>query len=680
MARIYQVPSHTRLWLALAVVLCSMPQLVKGPLWQAGLLLLVILIRWLVEQQRLTLPGRMVRSLLLIGAVALTFYSFGRLYGPQAGVALLVSLFALKYLEVVQQRDAYVVIVLGYFVCATALLFSQTPGMFLYVVLCMTVLTTCLVGINHSDTRASGLAHGKRAVVITLQAVPLMVVLFLLVPRVAPLWNMQVGGDKARTGMSDSMSPGQISELSESAELAFRVDFQGDVPPRAERYWRGLTLSHYDGRTWQQAVPQGQSESEYLYQRGKEKPDWYQRLESRRTPEQRRYRYQVIVEPTQRRWLFSLDVPFPVYGDVALAKDMRLVSNQPVSERFAYRVESVPAVAAAINLTSQERQLMLSIPDEAGRQARGLAQQWRLESDSPSEIAQRALRYFREQPFHYTLRPPRLTMDPVDDFLFRTRRGFCEHYASSFTFLMRAAGVPARVVVGYQGGERNALGSHLLVRQYDAHAWSEIWLEGQGWIRVDPTGAVAPERIELGLWDALENSEDGRDLLDELGLRRFSDGGLFAKVSQWMDYVDFRWQTWVLGYDRAFQSRFLEDLLGAVTPVRIAIALIAAVAMLMGLYALFLLWQTGNEKLTLMEREYWRLHQRASERGRPLEAGLTPMQLCQAISEQWPQTSVAAENWAKYYQKLHYDPLSAPDKQQKRHLRSLRNRLYKLLD
>ncbi|MBL4571407.1 MAG: DUF3488 domain-containing transglutaminase family protein [Alcanivorax sp.] len=680
MARIYQVPSHTRLWLALAVVLCSIPQLVQGPLWQAGLLVVVILVRWLVEQQRLTLPGRIVRTLLLIGAVVLTFYSFGRLYGPEAGVALLVSLFALKYLEVVQQRDAYVVIVLGYFVCATALLFSQTPGMFLYVVLCMTLLTTCLVGINHSDTRASGFQHGKRAVVITLQAIPLMVVLFLLVPRVAPLWNMQVGGDKARTGMSDSMSPGQISELSESAELAFRVDFQGEIPPRAQRYWRGLTLSHYDGRTWQQAVPQGQSESEYLYRRGDEKPDWYQQFENRRTPQQQSYRYQVIAEPTQRRWLFSLDVPFPLYGNVALAKDMRLVANQPVSERFAYRVESVPAVAAAINLTRQERQLMLSIPEDAGRKARGLAQQWRLESESPADIAQRALRYFREQPFHYTLRPPRLTTDPVDDFLFRTRRGFCEHYASSFTFLMRAAGVPARVVVGYQGGEQNELGTHLLVRQYDAHAWSEIWVEGEGWTRVDPTGAVAPERIELGFWEALENSEDGRDLLDDLGLRRFSDGGVFATVSQWMDYVDFRWQTWVLGYDSAFQSEFLEDLLGAVTPVRIALALIVAVALLMGLYALFLLWQTGNTKLTLMEREYWRLHQRASERGRPLAAGLTPMQLSQAISEQWPQATVAAENWAKYYQKLHYDPVSSPNKQQRRHLRSLRNRLYKLLD
>ncbi len=681
MARIYQVPFHTRFWLALSVLMCAVPQLVKGPVWQSLLLALVILIRWLVEHQRMTLPGRFTRTLLLIGAVMLTFYSFGRLYGPEAGVALLVSLFTLKYLEVVQQRDAYVVIVLGYFVCATALLFSQTPGMFLYVLLCMTVLTTCLVGINHSDTRASSFQHARRGLVMVLQAIPLMAVLFLLVPRVAPLWNMQLDAGKARTGMSDTMSPGQISELSESAELAFRVDFEGDIPSQPQRYWRGLTLSHYDGRTWQQAIPQGIPEGEYLYRPGRgEKPDWYQQIEQARSEAGQRFRYRVIAEPTQRRWLFSLAVPFPVDGELGLARDMRLVAEEPLSQRFAYRVESIPAVSSAISLSPSEAALMLSLPEGTGRQARGLAQQWRLESRSPRQIAERALRHFREQPFHYTLRPPRLTVDPVDDFLFRTRRGFCEHYASSFTFLMRAAGVPARVVVGYQGGEQNELGTHLLVRQYDAHAWSEIWLEGEGWTRVDPTAAVAPERIELGLRDALENSDEGRDVLDELGLRRFSDGGILSTVSQWMDYVDFRWQTWVLGYDSAFQSRFLEDLLGAVTPLRVAVALMVAVAVLMGLYAVFLLWQTGTDKLTLMEREFWRLHQRVSQRGRPLPAGLTPLQLSVEIGEQWPRAATAAESWAKYYQKLHYDPGAPPGRQQRRHLRRLRNRVYKLLD
>ncbi|KZY32031.1 transglutaminase, partial [Alcanivorax sp. HI0044] len=479
MARIYQVPSHTRLWLTLAVTFCALPQLLKGPLWQGGLFALVIIIRALVNRQRIALPGRIIRSLLLMGAVALTFYSFGRLYGPEAGVALLVSLFGLKYLEVVSQRDAYVLLVLGFFVCATSLLFSQSPLMFLYVLLCMVLLTACLAGINHSDTRASGMQHLKRAGIIMAQAVPLMLILFVLVPRVAPLWNMQVGNGKARTGMTDSMAPGQISELSESSALAFRVAFDGDMPPPAERYWRGLTLSHFDGRAWQQAIPRGMDEARYLYGGRGPTPDWVDALTAGRG-DGTSYAYQVIVEPTQRRWLFAMPVPFVSEGGVSLARDMRLVANNPVSQRQSYQVVSVPAATRRLPLAAEEKALMLSIPDESGRRARGLAQQWRLENPSDAAVVQQALRYFRQQPFHYTLRPPKLVADPIDDFLFRSRKGFCEHYASSFTFLMRAAGIPARVVVGYQGGEQNSLGSHLLVRQYDAHAWSEVWLEGQG--------------------------------------------------------------------------------------------------------------------------------------------------------------------------------------------------------
>lgn len=678
MARIYQVPSHTRLWLTLAVTFCALPQLLKGPLWQGGLFALVIAIRALVNRQRMALPGRIIRSLLLMGAVALTFYSFGRLYGPEAGVALLVSLFGLKYLEVVSQRDAYVLLVLGFFVCATSLLFSQSPLMFLYVLLCMVLLTACLAGINHSDTRASGMQHLKRAGIIMAQAVPLMLILFVLVPRVAPLWNMQVGNGKARTGMTDSMAPGQISELSESSALAFRVAFDGDMPPPAERYWRGLTLSHFDGRAWQQAIPRGMDEAGYLYSGRGPAPDWVDALTAGRS-DGTSYAYQVIVEPTQRRWLFAMPVPFVSEGGVSLARDMRLVANNPVSQRQSYQVVSVPAATRRLPLAAEEKALMLSIPDESGRRARGLAQQWRLESQSDAAVVQQALRYFRQQPFHYTLRPPKLVADPIDDFLFRSRKGFCEHYASSFTFLMRAAGIPARVVVGYQGGEQNSLGSHLLVRQYDAHAWSEVWLEGQGWVRVDPTGAVAPERVERGLRAALEEGDSG-DALGGIQLDGFAGSGLLGVMREWADYVDFRWQTWVLSYDSQLQLSVLSKLLGQVTPLRVAVTLMVSVALLLGLYGLYLFWRNPVHSQSPMEKEFWRLHQRVQGCGLALSPGVTPSQLAEAIAGRWPRAASPARDWARYYQRALYDPRQKASKQQMRHLRGLRNRLYKLLD
>lgn len=677
--RVYQVPTHTRLWLVLTIIACSLPQLLRGPVWQTGLVVLVMLMRALADRQRIALPGRVIRGLLMVAVVALTWFSFGRIYGPEAGVALLVSLFSLKYLEVVRQRDAYVVIVLGYFVCATALLFERGPGIFAFVLLCMLLLTACLVGINHSDTGARPLGHLRRAAVMSLQSLPVMLVLFVLVPRVAPLWNMNVGSGLARTGMSDSMSPGEISELSRSSELAFRIAFDGAAPDRGDRYWRGLTLSHFDGRTWQQALPRGADKQGYLFEKGKPEPQWYKTLMAEdRGPG---YRYQIIMEPTQRRWLFAMKVPVLEQGDASLAKDMRLVANSPVSESAGYTVTSYPRLSSAIQLDREERALMLSLPDDqdTGRRARGLAQQWQLDSREDAEVVKQALRFFREKPFYYTLSPPPLPVDPVDEFLFVTRRGFCEHYASSFTFMMRAAGIPARVVVGYQGGEQNELGSHLLVRQYDAHAWSEVWLEGQGWVRVDPTAAVAPERIELGLRAALSGNEDDRYVLD--GLMSFSGSGLLGKLQQWTDYVDFQWQTRVLGYNSQSQTQLLRQLLGSTSPLRIALALLGGIALLLGLYMLVLLRKDRAYRQTPMEREFWQLHQRIGRlSGAPLDSGLTPQQLAESIGERWPRAAEPARQWALQYQQALYNPAVSADKRRIRHLRRLRNRLYNLLD
>lgn len=676
--RVYQVPTHTRVWLVVTILGCSLPQLIRGPIWQTALILLVLGVRSLADRQRIRMPGKLLRAVLMAAVVGMTFYSFGRIYGPEAGVTLLVSLFFLKYLEAVSQRDAYVLIVLGYFVCATALLFERGPGMFAYVLLCMLLLTTCLVGINHSDTAGSPVGHFRRAGVMTFQAVPVMLVLFVLVPRVAPLWNMRIDSGQARTGMSDSMAPGDVSELSQSSEVAFRVAFDGPPPLPQERYWRGLTLTHFDGRTWQQAIPSGVARNEYLYKPGARHPGWYRDLMAAERGEG--YRYQLIMEPTQRHWLFSLDVPVLERGEAGFAKDMRLVAERPVSERQGYTVTSYPRLTASVSLDAAERQLMLSLPDnDFGRRARGLAQQWRLESSHPDHVVSRALQFFREKPFYYTLKPTPLGVDPIDEFLFVTRRGFCEHYASSFTFMMRSAGIPARVVAGYQGGEANALGSHLIVRQYDAHAWSEVWLEGRGWVRVDPTAAVSPDRIEHGLRMALAESEE--DLGALTALEGFTNSGLMGKLREWNDYIDFQWQTWVLGYDSLSQMSVLRQIFGSVTPLRIALALLGAITFLLGLYTLVLLRMDRGYQQSPIEREFWRVHKRVSGLSpEPLDTGLTPQQLASIIAAQWPRAGETARNWALQYQQVLYNPTVSGDKQRIRHLRRLRNRLYKLLD
>ncbi|MBM1144993.1 DUF3488 domain-containing transglutaminase family protein [Alcanivorax sp. ZXX171] len=671
MARIYQVPSHARLWLTLAIIAASLPQLSDGPWWQAVLLVVVLGWRALLDRQRLAQPGRLVRLGLLLATVGATFYSFGRLHGPEAGSALITSLFALKYLELVGKRDAYVLIVLGYFVCATILLFHRGPLAALYVLGCLTLLTASLAGINYSDTHARRRQHLTVASAMLLQALPLAVVLFVLVPRVAPLWNMQLDSGQARTGMSDSMSPGQVSRLTESSELAFRVQFQGTPPPPDQRYWRGLTYAYFDGTTWRQARPPGWSDADTFYDGRGPAPPWYRGL--RAADRGAAWEYRVIMEPSQQRWLYALAVPFTDLDGQGLARDLRLVADNPVSGSYGYRVRSVPAAAEGLDLNGPERRLMLDLPDTGNRRARDLAASWRQRYRDDRELVQAALRYFREQPFHYTLEPPRLSGDTVDGFLFNTRRGFCEHYASSFTFLMRAAGIPARVVAGYQGGEPN--GDYLQIRQYDAHAWTEVWLNGR-WVRVDPTGAVAPERIELGLRGLVEQRADAGGDAVAGALGRLP---VLFRVQQWMDYVDFNWQKWVLGYRQEDQRRLLERLLGVVTPTRIALALLVAVLLVTTLLALLVLNRRRDQPARPLEREFQRLRHTLIKRGLPLSDVTSAAGLETAVVRRWPVAATAAAHWRRYFEHLAYRLDGEPSPSDLRHLARRRRELGRAL-
>ena len=671
MARIYQVPSHARGWLTLAIIATSLPQLSDGPWWQSGLLLLVLGWRALVDRQRLALPGRLVRLVLLLATVAATWQSYGRLHGPEAGSALITALFALKYLELVSKRDAYVLIVLGYFVCATILLFHQGPLAALYVIGCLALLTASLAGINYSDTHARRRQHLGVAAVMLLQALPLAAILFVLVPRVAPLWNMQLDSGQARTGMSDSMSPGQVSRLTESAELAFRVQFEGQAPPPRQRYWRGLTYSYFDGTTWRQARPPGWSDRDTVYGGRGPQPDWYRDL--RAADSGPAWRYRVIMAPSQQRWLYALAVPFTDLDGLALARDLRLVADAPVTGPLSYRVRSVPAAGAGATLDGAERELMLNLPEQGNARARRLAGEWRRRYRQDDALVRAALDYFRQQPFFYTLEPPPVSGDTVDRFLFDTRRGFCEHYASSFTFLMRAAGIPARVVAGYQGGEAN--GDYLQVRQYDAHAWSEVWLDGR-WQRVDPTAAVAPERIELGLRQTLRNlgaDQDGE------GGGAFNRVPLLFQLQQWADYVDFNWQKWVLGYRQDQQRAFLERLLGAVTPTRIALALLVTVLVTTALLALLVLSRRRDDPARPLEREFRRLRQALRRRGLELPEACSAAAVQSAVTARWPGAASAAGHWRRYFEYLAYRLDHEPPGGQLRQLARRRRALLRAL-
>ena len=676
MARLYQVPQHAFGWLLAGSALASIPHLVNGPGWLLVLVPVVLVWRWLIQRGRLHMPRRWVRALLLCTVILATLYTHGTVLGPEAGVTLLVAAFSLKLVEMFSLRDAYVVIVLAYFVLATVFLQLRDALSTLYVIGVLLVITAALVGINQPESGVRPAQHLRVALGQIGQAIPLMLVLFILVPRIPPLWSLPQQASGARTGMSDSMSPGEVSRLSLSTELAFRVEFDGPMPPQSQRYWRGLTLSWFDGRSWSQAMPSRLPSDAYLYRRTGSPPQWYEQWLDNREGEP--YRYRVVMEPTYQQWVFALAAPFSTQADLVTARDFRLVSEADIREVMSYRVESYPVIPGRVEVPAWEQEFNLRLPETGNDQARELARQWRQEAGSDRAFVQRLLRWFREEPFYYTLEPPPLGKEPVDEFLFGTRRGFCEHYSSAFTFMLRAAGIPARVVAGYQGGESSEMGGHLLVYQYDAHAWTEAWLPGDGWVSLDPTAAVAPERIEFGLREAMARLGQN-DSLPGFGALR--DSALGRQLRYLSDYVTFTWQKWVLGYRQDQQSEFLTKWLGQVSPMKIALVLAGTGLVIFGSFALWLFFTGRRPPLAWWQQEFWRVRELLLSRQVSLPQGAGPREMARYGAQRYPLARSALEAWARQYELVVYrmGEDQGPDKELRGRLVLLRREVRRAL-
>jgi len=396
---------------------------------------------------------------------------------------------ALKLVETETRRDARAAIAFSCFVLMSALLFNS--GMVFTLLLCA-ALALFLAALREFELRpaaargvtalrrraAAGLAAGALSLVA---AIPLTLCVFVFLPRLgSPLWGTPADTAIGHSGLGDTMDPGSLQELLVDDSPAFRVSFDDALPERSKLYWRGPVLTRFDGMTWTRAAPLGEA------RRGT-------------TVEQTTdiVGYEVTLEPSDRRWLLALDVPLAAPDDATRGADMTLVAARPVDQLQRYHASSALSYRLGVQVGDRERERNLSLPPGFDPRTRALAVQWRSDFGSDDAIIRAALDLFHQN-FTYSLAAPELGRNSVDDFLFETRKGFCQHFASSFTFLMRAAGIPARVVTGYQGGYLNKLGNYLVVRQSDAHAWAEVWLAGRGWVRVDPTGAVSPQRVESG--------------------------------------------------------------------------------------------------------------------------------------------------------------------------------------
>ena len=545
-------------WVLLAQLLVILPHLGHLPSWLIGFALVTIGAQLpsvkarfkSIKQLKSLYQG--VQMTGFLAGIAGLWLTYQTAFGLDMGVAFLVLCLISKLWELYQRRDAFVVLNLSLFVLAALFLMDQGLGTTLMVALGALVVLFAFIAINDAGND-SGEGRLRTLALLGAAAVPLLIVLFLFFPRLPPLWSVQLSGQRATTGVSDSMSPGDFASLSQSTELAFRVQFPAALPPQSEMYWRGLVFSDFDGVTWRRS-----SNTQAVWPE-RTPPIWLQQaLATVPEGQQQVAPYRIILEPTQQDWLYGLDYPIAQNTDIGITPQFTLQRRQPITQQLRYEVFRFAPMRIDTELSLQERQINLTLPRQGNEQSRTLAQQLFAQSgNDPKRYMAAIQRWISQTEFRYTLSPPALPKDRIDGFLFATKAGFCEHYASSFTFLMRAAGIPARVVAGYQGGELARSGKVWEVRQLDAHAWSEVWLAGQGWVRVDPTAFVAPERVEQGM-DALAQNQGaalfGAGASAQMSYQQFR---VLQSLRRLTDQASYYWQKDVVGYDQDQQAKGL---------------------------------------------------------------------------------------------------------------------------
>jgi protein-glutamine gamma-glutamyltransferase len=523
------------LWLLAAMAFVIAPHVARLPIWVTVVCVAAGAWRWWIARHGLRTPAWWLMAAIAIAITAGAYVEYKRLFGRDVGVTLLIVMLCLKVLEMRMKRDAMLVIFMGFFLAMTNFLYSQTMMMGLYMLLCVWIFVATLIGFNRINSEPTLRERAIPAMWLMVQALPLMLVLFFLFPRLSgPLWTMPQDGS-GLSGLSDKMSPGDISKLSKSDAVAFRVEFEGAIPENLDLYWRGPVLGAHRGRSWEMYDVLPANRIEYL-------------------AESDPINYRVTLQPHNKTWLFALDFPNKLPPESGLLGDYQLRSVTPVTALKAYDVTSHLRYRVGRELSPRSLEPYLRLNRSNNPRAQAYALELREKYPDNGQLIEALLAQFNQQ-FTYTLEPRALGADSVDEFLFETKQGFCEHYAGSFVFVLRAAGIPARVVTGYQGGEVNPITRQLIVRQADAHAWTEVWLKEFGWLRVDPTFAVSPLRIRNGFNAAM----GPQGLFDSIAA---ADGfGLLKRAAFTWDAVNAQWNRWVVGFN-SDRQRGLFDSLG----------------------------------------------------------------------------------------------------------------------
>ena len=527
------------------------------PIWSSGLTALMLVWRAQIAARQAALPSRWWLGAVIALYAGLTWLTYRTLIGREAGITLLVMLMALKTLELRARRDAFVVFFLGFFLVLTQFLYSQSLLMAVWSLLSLWGLLAAVVLAQMPSTDASGVPSigiaARRAASTTALGLPVMVLLFVLFPRIAPLWGVPTEAI-GKTGLSNQLEFGAMNEIANDDSIAMRLRFEGDVPPPDQRYFRGPVLTRFDGKTWR--APDGRASQGWL--RGRDD------LATVGTP----LRYEMTLEPLRIPVLPLLEMsPGPVGTELALpdltlvrGPELQWLSPRPITERLRLNATAHVSWQAGERRNRLQRATDVDLP--ASRNPRTLAWAAALAAEPrfaglppgarAQALATALLEHIRTQDFTYTLTPGRYGVESphvIDEFWLDRRLGFCEHFASAFVVLMRAMDVPARIVTGFQGWDAEPQDGYLVVRNANAHAWAEYWVDGRGWVRSDPTAAVAPNRVTQGL-----------ALRPEPGVLGQINPTLWRAVRNGWETVNNRWQQLVLNYSRQNQFDLLKRL------------------------------------------------------------------------------------------------------------------------
>ena len=625
----------------LVLAVTVLPHVVALPLICSVLVVLALLMRGAVVFGAMAAPSKFLPlGMLVLGVLAIR-WQFQTLFGTEAGVALVVLLLALKTLEMRGTRDVLVVFFLGFFTILTQFLHAQTlPGLVLMLAGAWGLLTV-LVRAHMPEHGTSVRQAAGVALRLTAWGVPVMALLFMLFPRIGPLWGVPEDKSIGRTGLSDAMAVGSMSELTNNPAIALRLRFEGEAPEPAHIYLRAHVFGHFDGRQWTTLTADLPSPSHAARD-----------LRVQGTP----LRYEVTLEPHHMQWLPVLEssplAPVAEGLHFSPGADLRWLSAQAVDEPLRYQAQSYAQFRYGISLSAQELQAWTLLPP--GYNPRTL--QWAallrsdpaLRSTDAQTLSQWLLRQLHQDGYRYTLAPGSYGRNSVDEFWFDRKAGFCEHFASAYVVMMRAMGVPARVVTGYQGAERNPIDGLWTVRHSDAHAWAEIWQSGQGWIHVDPTAAVAPSRIEsnsrLAASDALAPLRAGA-----------GTGRLWLPLRQSWEAANYRWNVWVTGYDQRRQMELLSDL-GVSSPQGQDLAWLLGALLAGGIGAV-----AAGAWLEKSARSPW-LRLRTAVARELCALGLaplarhTPRQLAAMLAQRFGPASAPMGQWLAELERAHYGP------------------------